>query len=457
MHTVDSQPHPETGVRGTVTGDEARFLNDSESARRERAAKGEEAWWIAFGSRDLNEIEEKALTRNPDVRAISRQIVQANARLVQAGSTLFPQVNGAGEYRRSWNLDGSSRDTGSIGLTLDWELDVWGRIRYGRDSRAEEAAAAYEDWLASRLLLSAAVAEVWFGLIEQRGQLALAREQIGVNDTLLELTQLRFGQGQGSSVDVLQQRQQTQAIEALIPDIEARIEQFELVLDALTGHVSGTRKRVEVSVLPSPPTFPNAGYPSDLLQERPDLRAQEARIVAVDHEVGEAIAERLPRFSVGGALAVAGGPGLDTLIGDAVAAAVGPILDGGARRAEVELRKSRVREEVDLYTALFIDAVREVETALSSERRITERIRRQEEQLATTRKLLVESRIRYSRGGITDYLPVLDAVTRVQDLERDLLTSRRERLSARVALHRALGGPMVEPSFESVSFAAATE
>ena len=444
VHTVETNPLPVAAARKAVTGGESGFLNDF-GPTGSRDGKGAGWWWRSFQDRELDVLERNALTHNPGVQAAARRIDQANARMVQAGSALFPQVNGTGQFRRSWDLDGSPGDTSSLGLTLDWEIDVWGRIRYRQAARAQETEAAFDDWLAARLLLTASVAEAWFGAIEQRGQLALSADQIEVNKKLLELTQLRFGQGLGSSVDVLQQKQQLQSVEALVPDIKFRIEAFELVLDTLTGRVSGDRRRATTAELPDPPAVPRAGYPSSLLQERPDLRAQRARIVALDNEIGEAIADRLPRFAIGGSVAGAGTAGLDKLIGDAVANLVTPITDGGARRAEVDYRRSRLLEELDDYTELYLDAVREVETALIREKRLAERVQLQEEQLKTTRKLLTESRNRYSQGGITDYLPVLAAVSREQELERDLLTSRRERLSARVALHRTLGGPMVEP------------
>lgn len=444
VHTVETNPLPVAAARKTPSGGESGFLNDFGPAVS-RDGKGADWWWRSFHDRELDVLERDALTHNPGVQAVARRIDQANVRMIQAGSTLFPQINGTGQFRRSWDLDGSAGDDSSLGLSLDWEIDVWGRIRFRQDARAQETEAAFDDWLAARLLLTASVAEAWFGAIEQRGQLALSAEQIEVNQKLLELTQLRFGQGQGSSVDVLQQKQQLQSVEALVPDIKFRIEAFELVLDTLTGRVPGDRRRATTAELPDPPAFPSAGYPSNLLQGRPDLRAQRARIVALDHEVGEAIADRLPRFAIGGSVAGAGTAGLDKLVGDAVANLVTPITDGGARRAEVDYRRSRLLEEIDAYTALFLDAVREVETALTRGKRLAERVRLQEEQLRTTRKLLTESRNRYSQGGITDYLPVLAAVSRKQELERDLLTSRRERLSARIALHRALGGPMVEP------------
>jgi outer membrane protein TolC len=77
------------------------------------------------------------------------------------------------------------------------------------------------------------------------------------------------------------------------------------------------------------------------------------------------------------------------------------------------------------------------------ERKQAERVDRLQNQLEIAQRLLVETRNRYAQG-LTDYLPVLNAVVTQQNLQREVLTSRREWLSFRVALHRALGGPMAD-------------
>lgn len=436
VHEVNLAPEP------TVSDEDGAFTYAPSASTKSR--KQSLPWWRTFSDPTLDRLVRVALNDNPDVRAAAFRIQQADARVIQAGATLFPLLDGTTGFQTRWDTDGDRQDDASLGLALGWELDVWGRIRSGRSARASEERAVYDDWHGARLLLTAAIAETWLSLLEQEGQLQLAREQIEVNETLLDLTKLRFGQGLSSVTSVYQQQAQLESVAARVPDIESRIGELELALEALVGKMPGNWAGIgRGKMLYRPPPHPDAGLPAELLCRRPDLRAQRARIIALDHEVGEAVADRLPRLSIGGSAALAGTPSLESLVGNAVVAAVGPIFDAGSRKAEVESRRSRVEEEIEIYTALFIDAAREVETALLREGSIAERIRRQEQQLRTSRRLLSESRSQYTRG-LTDYLPVLDAVSRVQDLERDLLLSRRELLSSRVALHRALGGPMPE-------------
>ena len=155
----------------------------------------------------------------------------------------------------------------------------------------------------------------------------------------------------------------------------------------------------------------------------------------------EAIADRLPRLTLGGSVSGTGGPGLDTIITNAVASVAAPIFDAGIRKAEVRRRQAALKEALSSYSNNYLSAVRDVETALVLERKQAERIDLLNQQLDTAKKLLRETRHRWGQG-LTDYLPVLNAVVTVQGLEREVITSHRELLSSRVALHRAIGGPI---------------
>ncbi len=417
---------------------DVRGLEDVDSRRA-----AEDPWWKTFNDPGLDELIEKALQSNLDLRALAARIEQADALVRQAGGRLLPALETSADYTARTESSGSHGESASIGLDLSWEIDVWGRLRSAQRAAKLEAAAARWDWMGGCLLLSASVAETYFEILEQLQELDLLRRQMEVNETLLELNQLRFGQGQSSIVDVLQQREQLASTRALVPAIQARLEQLEYILDVLLGGPPGVRERLQAKPLLSPPEVPAAGVPLDLLQNRPDLLAAKERINALDFRVGEAIADRLPRLQIGGVLSGVGQPGIDTLVASAFALVVGPLYEGGIRKAEVDLRRGRLEEAIAEYSQAFLNAVGEVETAMIQVRKQSEHLSRLEEQLAIAQQLLAETRNRYSQG-LTDYLPVLAAVVTVQDLERDLITSRRRHLSLQIALYRALGGPLSE-------------
>ena len=219
------------------------------------------------------------------------------------------------------------------------------------------------------------------------------------------------------------------------------METLEFALDVLLGQTPGVRPRLAAAPLSPPPPLPATGVPGDLPARRPDVSAAQKRVAAADFRVAEAIADRLPRLTIGGAITGEAIPDPQTLIATAVAAATALILDGGVRRATVDLRRAETREALNDFTDRFLQAVADVESALIRERRQRETLRLLESQLAIAEQLLTESRNRYSQG-LTDYLPVLNAVVTVQRLQRDVLSNRRELIAARIALHRALGGPM---------------
>jgi len=127
---------------------------------------------------------------------------------------LYPILRMSGSYE--WEEDeritapstGDLEESASIGGLLRWELDLWGRLSSARKARKLQLEASVEDWLDARLLLSTAISENYFEIKEQQRQLEVLQEQIEINESLLKLTSLRFGQGQSSIVDVLQQQEQ---------------------------------------------------------------------------------------------------------------------------------------------------------------------------------------------------------------------------------------------------------
>jgi len=120
------------------------------------------------------------------------------------------------------------------------------------------------------------------------------------------------------------------------------------------------------------------------------------------------------------------------------------LFDAGQRRSEVTFRKARLKDALASYSEKYLSALFDVKSALLEERKSEEQLVLVEKQLVTAQRLLTEARNRFSQG-LTDYLPVFTSLAIVQNLERDVVSSRRSVLSARVGLHRALGGPMLNP------------
>lgn len=406
------------------------------------------SWWETFEDEDLNRLVESGLAANFELRQYMTRIEQATALARQAGARLYPSLDFETDYELEWDGETEAdesrdlQDRTDLGFLLRWELDIWGRLSSLQRAENLEVQATIEDWLGARLLLSTAIAETYFEIQEQRRQLEVIREQIKTNETLLKLTSLRFGQGQSSIVDVLQQREQLEATLARVPQTEARIGQLEYSLDILLGRAPGEGNYATSNRLERPAPLPSVGIPASLLTRRPDLRAAQKRVLAFDYDVGAAVADQLPTLSLGGDIKWTGDPDFGDAVTTLFAGLAGPLFDAGERRNEVAFRKARLEDALAGYSDRYLTALFEVEAALLEERKNAEQLILVEQQLVTAQKLLSEARNRYSQG-LTDYLPVFTSLSIVQSLERDVVSARRSVLSARVGLHRALGGPML--------------
>ena len=408
----------------------------------------EARWWEEFNDPDLNVLITEALSDNLTLKEAWSRLVQTRALAVQAGAALYPDLTGTAEvdYARQRSDNGSrktiSNEDYSLGVISSYELDLWGRIRAGRESALLEVTAAREDLNTAAMTLAAEVANRWVNIISQRMQKRLLERQLQTNLTLLELIELRFRMSMVSAVDVYQQKQVVEDIMAEIPLVEAEEQVLRHELALLLGKPPGTSLKISREDLLEPAEIPATGLPADLLSSRPDLRRAGMRLQAADWQVAAARANRLPaiRLTAG---AQYGKGDMDVLFNNWLLSLAGnltaPIFDGGRRASEVDRRKALVDENLFAYRQAVLTAIKEVEDALVVEAKQREHIRALENVVLSARKALEEAGIRY-RNGLTDYLPVLTQLLAVQGLERNLIRQQATLLNARVSLYRSLGG-----------------
>ncbi len=404
------------------------------------SAPSDDVWWASFEDAKLDGIIRRALERNLDLLQALTRLDQAAALTRRASAARLPQVNLEANRQEEW-LDGDRGDPLTrLGGALSWEIDVFNRLGSATLARQSEEAAFREAVETVRLSLSAAVAEAYFDAVEQRLQLALLKRQIEVDRDLLELTELRFNSGLTSSVDVLQQSSQLADTESLVPPAQAALRVAENRLDVLTGQSPDALDRVTAEGrFVAVESLPFMGIPSDLLLNRPDLRALQNDLIAADAQIAEAIADRLPRIILDGSLAYEDGPEFTGAAGLLLGALVQPLLDWGDRKAEIIRNEAVYRERLAAFSQAYLQAVEEVENALYREHMQREFLDRLEHRRQVLARTVDETRDRYT-NGLTDFLPVLNAITELQRLERVIVRQQRALLGFRIQLHRALGG-----------------
>ncbi|MDY7035285.1 MAG: efflux transporter outer membrane subunit [Thermodesulfobacteriota bacterium] len=418
-------------------------------------AERPDRWWEEFNDRELNHLIESALSGSLTLKEAWARLIQARALAVQAGSALYPDLtaNAGGFYGRQ------KTDTGvqlgrttlrikdhTLGLSTNYELDLWGRIRSEREAAELAATATREDLNAASMTLAAEVAERWTNIISQRMQKRLLQEQLKSNSTYLELVELRFRKSMVSALDVYQQRQVVEKIKAEIPLVEAREHLLLHELALLLGELPKTPLAINRETLPLLSRIPATGLPADLLAKRPDVRASGLRLKSADWQVAAARAARLPAISLT-ATAIYGTDQLDLLFDNWILKLAGsliaPIFDGMRRKAEVTRTRAVADENLAHYRKTVLTAIKEVEDALINEVKQQEHIEALELQMDAAQKALDQALLRY-RKGVDNYLPVLTQLLTVQNLERDLIQRHTDLVIYRVSLYRALGGTWMD-------------
>ncbi|MEM1032293.1 MAG: efflux transporter outer membrane subunit [Myxococcota bacterium] len=441
LHAVDTDPQPPLELPDAFAAGRADAVDPG-------------PWWTRFDDRELEALMDRALTDNFQLRQARARVAQASFLEKAAAAGLFPQVNATVGASRSqspprvFNLGGQEQeipgveaDNFSASLPVSYELDVWGRVRAGMLAAEQDRIAAAAEVETLAITIAANVTERWFDLLEQRSLRRLVQTQVETNRTNLRLVELRFTEGDAALNDILQQRQQIQVLEAQLALVKGQERVAEQQLAALLGTTVRGITSPTRTELPEPPPLPDAGVPARLLERRPDVRAAKARVVASDYRVAQAIANRLPQLSLSGSIgfnSVTLGSFFESFIWSIAGNIAGTVWDGGRLDAEIARNKAVVDERVAAYGQALVTALTEVESALVQERAGRERIAILEGQVATAEQTLEAARRRFS-AGIGNYLAVLTALRSLQGAEQTLLTTRRQLLSQRIQVYRALG------------------
>ena len=436
-------PEPIPCVRETLPDKFSEFITN---------AAPEQKWWETFNDSELNTIVEKALSNNLNLKQIRARLMQAKAKAVQAGADRYPDLTGTagGTHFRQRTKNGSAltstSEDYSLGVSSNYELDLWGRVRAEQKAAILSAEAGKQDLNAAAITLAAEVTNRWLQIIAQRTQKHLLNEQLRTNQTFLELIELRFRHAMVSALDVYQQQQVIDQVRAQIPLVEAQESRLMNELSVLLGNAPRSPLVISRPDLPKPAPMPSTGIPADLLENRPDIKAAQLRLQSAGWNVSAARADRLPSLTLS-ARAIFENEHLDLLLDNwllsLAANLTAPVFDGNRRAAEVDRTMAMKDENLAAYRQTILTAIREVEDALVTEARQQDHILKLKQVIRTARKALDQATLRY-RNGLNDYLPVLRQLLSVQDLERNLITQHATLLTNRISLYRSLGGTWTE-------------
>jgi NodT family efflux transporter outer membrane factor (OMF) lipoprotein len=413
-------------------------------------------WWQGFGNAELTRLVTAAESGNLDLAQAAARLRQADARARQAGAALLPSLalnaNADSFYGQAGGASAHETDW-SAALGASYELDFWGKNRDALISANAARDASAADRATVALTVSTAVANDYFQLLSLRARIAVARENLKTSQDILSLVQRRVGAGYAANSDLTQERANLAAEQALLPALEQQELESRNALAILLGRppegfaVSGQNLDGMSGPLVAP------GLPAELLTRRPDVATAEANLAAAHADLEAARTAFLPTLSLTGNLGLAYpalAAGVDTVPGTGFAATIGAalvqtIFDGGKTQAKTEEAEARQEELLAAYRAAILSAFSDVENALGQISHLDAQQAALQTQVSEAEKVLTAARRKYD-SGYADFLTVTEAERSLNSARDQLADVSRARLTALVALYKALGGGWEKPA-----------
>jgi outer membrane protein, multidrug efflux system len=404
-------------------------------------------WVETFGDPNLNALVHTALTDNYNLKAAATRVKAAVAQARIDGSALWPQLSFTPDYQQTQIRDagfGAARfSVAEAIVSLNWELDVWGRIQDFKQAAIMEASATSADYHGAQLSLAAMIAQNYFALAEARLQSEVAGQSVNDRRTIVELVRGRFARGITNALDLRLALTDLATAESQLSQARNQVQVISRLLEVLLGrYPAGSIP--DASALPGLPSNLPAGLPSELLERRPDVVAAFERLHAADFRVESSRKLLLPRITLtatGGTRSTALTELIDprALAWNVMMGLVQPIFTGGRIRGEINLNEARAEEALNLYKNTALNAFREVEQVLAADewlRKQEEALRKAVEQTEASRKLAIYS----YRLGLIEILTLLDSYRSTLNAQSAHISVKRQLLSNRISLYLALGG-----------------
>ncbi len=423
-----------------------------EAAPADALAKG--TWWTLFHDAVLDDLEAQASASNQDLKAAVARVDQSRALTRVAKSQLLPSVdfNPSGSvFRQQDNASSSAPGVQSNVVSapgdLNYEVDLWGRVRRSVEASTATYQASVADFESVRLALHAEVAQDYFTLRAADAEVGILVAAIDLRKQSLDLIRARFRAGASNDLDVARAETEYSTAQAALYAVRQNRAELEHALAVLAGkppeafHIETAAASFPLDGVP--PTIP-AGVPSELLERRPDVAEAERRMAAANAQIGVAKAAFFPVLRLTGA---AGFESVDLgslanwssrmwSVGPSLSL---PIFEGGKNTANLAGAKAAYEETVARYRQQVLTSFREVEDSLASLRNLAAQAGAQQAAVAAAQRAASLSDLRY-RGGTSTYLDVIDAERSALDTQRASVQILGQRYAATVRLVRALGG-----------------
>lgn len=413
----------------------------------------DDSWWETFRDPVLDMLVRHAVENNFNVLAAQQRIIAASQALNETRAGYFPTLSA----QAGWNRDQTAGTVHSehshpsvisyftLGLSMNWEIDVFGRIR--QQSKADKANydVSVADYDATLISLCSNLAKAYFQLRMAQGEIAIANRNVALSEELLRIAKKRFEVGLRPSVDVVQSEMSLLQTQATLPALEQNEAAARRSIALLCGeYPEKLDSLLSPAAMPEMPSAFATGVPVQLLRRRPDIVAAEMQVAAAAAQVGIAKKDFLPTLSLQAGI---GTESLDlrNLFGkNSMYYNVSPtlswtIFDGLARNARIKAARADMEAEIDSYNLTVMTAVNEVNNALSALKAADRNLVYQQMMLKNAQRQFDLQMDRYTQG-LCAASDVTSTISLILQYDDSVVQCTAAKLSAYVTLYTALGG-----------------
>lgn len=411
-------------------------------------------WWQNFDDPVLDSLIVRGLAYNYSVAEAVRRIDMARSAVGQAEAALYPQLGVSAGYtlqrpsglttRQAYSP--STDSYFSLGATVSWEVDVFGKVR----SRVKQARAEVDvtraEYQGVQVSVAAQIATTYITLRTYQAQLEVAKAHIKSQERLLHMAEARHEAGLASMLDVQQARVVLYSTQATIPALETSIKTTANALSILTGTFPDCGRPLggTPGAMPNRFHLVGIGVPADLLRRRPDVVEAEGRIAADAAALGVAKKDFLPTLSLTGSIGTSARDLTDLFKGRSYTWSVAPqlswtVFDGFARRYACASARQQMEADIAAYNLTLQQAVGEVDNSILTYAGSLANIDLLEQTVDAARSSLDLSVDQY-RSGLTSFTTVVDQQMNYLTYQNSLLSAQGNALKALVNLYQALGG-----------------
>jgi len=441
-------PAPISTTTGTpnVAGGEAQRLVDG------RDIPGE--WWTLFHSKPLNDLIERSLKANPSLKAAQAALVVARENFLAQRGAYYPSVSGGFAATRAKSSADISPVTNTSALnyslytpqvSVSFVPDVFGLNRRTVESLGAQEQATRFALVATHITLSSNVAAAAVQEASLRAQIAATRELIAVNTNVVEILRNQYAHGYVSRLDVAAQESQLAQVSATLPPLLKQLAQQRDLLAVLSGGfpANDLPEKFELSSLQLPQELP-VSLPSQLVEQRPDVRQAEENLHSASAQIGIAIANQFPTFALtanyGSAATAVGRIFTDsTDYWDLTAGVTQPIFQGGTLKHRVRAARAAYVQANEQYRSTVLTAFQNVADTLNALQQDAEGLKASAaaKDAASVTLDLAQKQV---QSGYTNYLALLSAEQTYQQAVINLAQAQANRYADTAALFQSLGG-----------------